>query len=163
MSYREVQKESRYKKNIIRKLRTSKWGVTTTRLRASGLALCYSAAEYACTMCERSTHATKTDATLNETWRMNTGCLNPTNTNSLPGIAGIAPSDTRRVVTSRTERTRQTTDQRKRHTLNGHLGVVPRLKWRKSYTEPITTTAKAARMHGAMERTIRAPGRQCAP
>ena len=56
-------------------------------------------------------------------------------------------------MASRTERTRQTTDQR--HPLNGHLGVVPRLKSRKSFikcTEPINTTAKAARMELWRER-----------
>ena len=58
-----------------------------------------------------STHAKKLDATLNETCRMITGCLKPTNTNSLPVLAGIAPSDIRRAVASRTERTRQATDQ----------------------------------------------------
>ena len=91
--------------------------------------------------------------TLNETCRMITGCLKPTNTNSLPILAGIAPSDTRRAVASRTERTRQTTDQS--HPLNRHLGVVPRLKSRKSFikcTEPINTTAKAARMELWRER-----------
>ena len=149
--------------NIIRKLRTSKWGATPTTLRSSPLALCYSAAEYACPVWERSTHAKKLDATLNETCRMITGCLKPTNTNSLPILAGIAPSDIRRAVASRTERTRQTTDQG--HPLNGHLGVVPRLKSRKSFikcTEPINTPFES-RSHGAMERTTRAPGRQCAP
>ena len=65
--------------NIIRKLRTSKWGATPTTLRSSALALCYSAAEYACPVWERSTHAKKLDATLNETCRMITGCLKPTN------------------------------------------------------------------------------------
>ena len=133
--------------NIIRKLRTSKWGATPTTPRSSALALCYSAAEYACPVWERSTHAKKLDATLNETFRMITGCLKPTNTNSLPVLAGIAPSDIRRAVASRTERTRQATDER--HPLNGHLGVVPRLKSRKSfmtYTKPINTTAKAARL-----------------
>ena len=47
----------------------------------------------------------------------------------------------------RTERTRQSTDAM--HPLNGHLGVVSRMKSRKSFikcTEPINTTAKAARM-----------------
>ena len=119
--------------NIIRclKLRTSKWGATPTTLRSSALALCYSAAEYACPVWERSTHAKKLDATLNETCRMITGCLKPTNTNSLPVLAGIAPSDIRRAVASRTERTRQATDER--HPLNGHLGVVPCLKSRKSF------------------------------
>ena len=66
--------------NIIRKLRTSKWGATPTTFRSSALALCYSAAEYACPVWERSTHAKKRYATLNETCRMITGCLKPTNT-----------------------------------------------------------------------------------
>ena len=133
--------------NIIRKLRTSKWGATPTTLRSSALALCYSAAEYACPVWERSTHAKKLDAILNETCRMITGCLKPTNTNSLPILAGIAPSDIRRAVASRTERTRQATDER--HPLNGDLGVVPRLKSRKSFmicTKHINITAKAARL-----------------
>ena len=97
--------------NIIRKLRTSKWGATPTTLRSSALALCYSAAEYACSVWELSTHAKKLNATLNETCRMITGCLKPTNTNSLPEHAGIAPSDIRRAVASSTERTRQPTDE----------------------------------------------------
>ena len=50
-------------------------------------------------------------------------------------------------MASRTERTRQATDER--HPPNGHLGVVPRLESRKSVmtcTKPINTTAKAARL-----------------
>ena len=69
-----------------------------------------------------------------------------TNTDSLLILAGIAPPDIRRYVASRTERTRQSTGER--HQLNGLLVVVPRLKSRKSFikcTEPINTTAKAAR------------------
>ena len=88
-----------------------------------------------------------------ETCRMITGCLKPTNTNSLPVLAGIAPSDIRRAVASRTERTRQTMDER--HPLNGHLGVVPRLKSRRSFiksTEPINMTAKATRLELCRER-----------
>ena len=120
--------------NFFRKLRNSKWGATPTTLRSSALALCYSAAN-------------TLNATLNETCRMITGCLKPTNTNSLPILARIAPSDIRRAVASRTERTRQTMDER--HPLNRHLGVVPRLKSRKSFikcTEPINTTAKSVRL-----------------
>ena len=104
-------------------------------------------------MWERSTHAKKLDQTQNETVRMTICYLKPTNTNSLPVLAGISPSDTRRAVASRTERTRQTMDQR--HPLNGHLGVVSRLKSRKSsikWTEPVNTTAKAARMELRRER-----------
>ena len=68
-------------------------------------------------------------------------------------IAGIAPSDIRRAVTSRKERARQTTDER--HPLNGHLGDVSRLKSRNRLikcTEPINATAKAARMELWRER-----------
>ena len=43
--------------NIIRKLANSKWGCKETTLRPSCLALCYSAAEYACPVWARSTHA----------------------------------------------------------------------------------------------------------
>ena len=149
---KKTKKKVGTRNNIIRKLRTSKWGATPTTLRSSALALCYSASEYACPVWERSTHAKKLDATLNETCRMITGCLRPTNTNSLPVLAGIAP-DIRRAVASHTEWTRQTTDQR--HPLNGHPGVVPHLKSRKSFikcTEPINTTAKAARMELWRER-----------
>ena len=84
---------------------------------------------------------------------MITGCLKPTNTNSLPEHAGIAPSDIRRAVASRTERTRQATDER--HPLNGHLGMVPCLKSRKSFmtcTKPINTTVKTARLELWRER-----------
>ena len=139
--------------NIIRKLRTSKLGAIPTTLRSSALALCYSAAECACPVWERSTHAKKLDTTLNETCRMITGCMKPTNTNILPVLAGIAPSDIRRAVASRTERTRQATDERPPP--NGHIGVVPRLKSRKSFmtcTKPTNTTAKAARLELWRER-----------
>ena len=157
MSYKahieNTKKKVRTRNNIIRKLRNSKWGATPTTLRSSALVLCYSAAEWVCPVWERATHANKLNATLNETCRMIIGCLKLTNTNSLPILAGIAPSDTRRAVTSLTERTRQTTDER--HPLNGHLGVVSRLKSRNSLikcTEPINTTAKAARMELWRER-----------
>ena len=45
--------------NIIRKLRSSKWGATPNTLRSSALALCYSAAEYACPAGVRTLHPCK--------------------------------------------------------------------------------------------------------
>ena len=45
--------------NIICKLVNSKWGCKASTLRPSCLALCYSAAEYACPVWARSTHARK--------------------------------------------------------------------------------------------------------
>ena len=143
-SRRRPKRKSEQENNIIRKLRKSKWGATPTTLKSSALAQCYSAADKACLVWKRSTHAKKLDATLNETCRMITSCLMPTNTSSLPVLAGIAQSDIRRAVASCTERTRQTTDQR--HPLNGHLGVVSRLQSGKSFikcTELINTTASS--------------------
>ena len=61
LSYKAHIEETKMKvgtrNNIIRKLRTSKWVATPTTFRSSALALCYSAAEYACPVWERSTHA----------------------------------------------------------------------------------------------------------
>ena len=50
--------------NIIRKLANSKWGCKASTLRPSCIALCYSAAEYACPVWTRSTHAHKLNPAL---------------------------------------------------------------------------------------------------
>ena len=60
------QDESKRKNNIIRKLANSKWGCRASTLRSSCLALCYSAAEYACPVWERSTHASKLNPALHD-------------------------------------------------------------------------------------------------
>ena len=173
MSYKahieKTKKKVGARNNIIRKLRKSKWGATPTILKSSALVLCYSAAEYACPVWERSTRANKLNATLNETCRMITGCLKPTNTNSLPVLAGIAPPDIKSEVASRTERTRQTTD--KKHPLNGHLRVVPCLKSRESFidgTQPVAYTGCPVNSEhvkvGVFKRSRNmtlAPGRPC--
>ena len=132
--------------NIIRKLRNSKWGHSnhTQVIRPSAILL-------SCRVClpgVGALHPCK-ETERDTGWNLSNdqGCLKPTNTNSLPVLAGIAPSDITRAVASRTERTRQTTDER--HPLNGYLGMVPRLKSGKSFikcTELINTTAKAARI-----------------
>ena len=142
--------------NIIRELRTSKWGATPTTLRSSALPLCYSAAaEYACHRLPGvgTLHPCKETRRDTESNLSNDHRLSEADKYSLPVLVGIAPSYTRRAVASRTERTRQTIDQR--HPLNGHIGVVPHLKSRESFvkcTEPINTTAKAARMELWRER-----------
>ena len=92
--------------NIIRKLANSK----ATTLRPSCLALCYSAAEYACPVWARSTHAHKLNPALHDCCRIISGCLKPTNLDSVHLLAGIAPPHIRRTVACRMERTRQTTD-----------------------------------------------------
>ncbi|XP_071505175.1 uncharacterized protein [Diadema antillarum] len=51
--------------NILRKLANSKWGTDPGTIRSTALAMCYSAAEYACPVWGRSSHAKKLDPVLN--------------------------------------------------------------------------------------------------
>ena len=69
--------------NIIRKLATSKWGCKASTLRPSCLALCYSPAEYACPVWARSAHAPKLNPALHDCCRIISGCLKPTNLDSV--------------------------------------------------------------------------------
>ena len=115
--------------NIIRKLANSKWGCKASTLRPSCLALCYSAAEYACPVWISSTHARKLNPALHVCCRIITGCLKPTNLDSVHLLAGIAPPHIRRTVACRMEHTRQTTDAR--HQLFHHQPAASRLKSRK--------------------------------
>ena len=151
MSYKEHIENTENKvgtrNNIIRKLRTSKWGATRTTCRSSALALYAYRLQSTHARCGSAHPCKQLDAEVKETCRMITGCLKPINTNRQSVLVGIAPSDTRRSVESRTERTRQISDYM--HPLNVHLGVVPRLKSRKNFikcAEPINTTAKTARV-----------------
>ena len=98
--------------NILSKLTGTTWGANAQTLKSTALALCYSAAEYACPVWERSTHAKKIDPALNACCRQITGCLRPTPTDKLYILAGIAPPDIRRRVASMKERKRQVEDTR---------------------------------------------------
>ena len=111
--------------NIIRKLANSKWGCNASTLRPSCLALCYSAAEYACPVWARSTHAHKLNPALHDCRRIISGCLKPT-----------------RTVACRMERTRQTTDAR--HQLFHHQPAASRLKSRKSFMRTVTPLDSSA-------------------
>ena len=75
--------------NFIRKLANSKWGCKASTLRPRCLALCYSAAEYACPVWARSTHAPKLNPALHDCCRIISGCLKPTNLESVHLLAGI--------------------------------------------------------------------------
>ena len=55
------------------------------------LALCYSTAEYASPVWERSTRVSKLDPALNKAGRSITGCLRPTSVENVYILAGIAP------------------------------------------------------------------------
>ena len=128
--------------NSIRKLADSKWGCKATTLRPSCLALCYSAAEYACPVWARSTHVHKLNPALHDCCRIISGCLKPTNLDSVDILAGIAPPHIRRTDACRMERTRQTTDAR--HQLFHHQPAASRLKSRKSFMRTVTPLDSSA-------------------
>ena len=128
--------------NILSKLTGTSWGASPHTLKSTALALCYSTAEYASPVWERSPHAKKMDPALNSTCRLITGCLRPTPTENLYTLAGIAPPDIRRTVASMRERQRQTND--KRHPLFGHVPPTSRLKSRESFTHSVTPLEASA-------------------
>ena len=79
--------------NIISKLTGTSWGATPSTLRSTALSICYSTAEYACSVWERSARATKINPVINATCRLVTGCLRPTQTHNLYILSGIAPPE----------------------------------------------------------------------
>ena len=112
--------------NIIRKLANSKWGCKASTLRSWA----------------RSTHAPKLNPALHDCCRIISGCLKPTNLDSVHLLAGIAPPHIRRTVACRMERTRQTTDVR--HQLFHHQPAASRLKSRKSFMRTVTPLDSSA-------------------
>ena len=132
--------------NVIRKLANSKCGCKASTLRPSCLALCYSAAEYACPVWTRSTHARKLNPALHDCCRLISGCLKPTNLDSIHILAGIAPPHIR-TVACRMNRTRQATDAR--HQLFHQQPAASRLKSRKTFMHtvtPLDSSASSSRM-----------------
>ena len=72
------------------------WGALTSTLRTGGIALVYSAAEYAAPAWCRSPHVKKLDVTLNDTMNIVNGCLRPMPVKYLPVLSGIAQPSLRR-------------------------------------------------------------------
>ncbi|XP_047028461.1 uncharacterized protein LOC124636417 [Helicoverpa zea] len=129
--------------NLLRRLTSTTWGASPTVLRATGLALCYSAGEYACPVWSRSVHAGQVDVALNETCRIVTGCLKPTPLQMLHALAGIAPPDVRRSVASGIERAKLETDQR--HPMHYYTPVPQRLKSRRGFYKTVAPVDGEAR------------------
>ena len=91
----------------IQKLTHFQWGADPSTIHTAALALSYLAAEYACPVWERSKHERNQDSTLNEYCWIITGCLEPTRTDHLHILAGIASPGIRRAVSSQSEQVRQ--------------------------------------------------------
>lgn len=144
--------------NILRKLVSSRWGARPSTLRTTALALCYSTAEYGCPAWGGSAHAKKIDVALNNTMRIISGCLKPTNVKYLPRICGIAPPGVRREVAADAERARMELDPR--HVMHGQTAITSRLKSRRGFlkqTTPLTGDPSDARIARWSERA----GTQC--
>lgn len=150
LTYKKHVEKTRAKVNtrngVVRKLVSSHWGAQPDVLRSTSLALCFAPAEYACPVWSRSTHASKIDPILNDSCRLITGCLKPSNLDHLYMLAGIAPPQIRRQALCMAERSRQALDER--HPLYGHETPPSRLKSRKSFirsTNPMTDSKSAAK------------------
>ena len=81
----------------MRRLAGSGWAAGAKTLRIFALSLVYSTAEYFALVWCRSTLARLIDSILNDALRIVTGCLRPTPTEDLPFLAGIQPSELRRL------------------------------------------------------------------
>ena len=76
---------------LLCKLSTSCWGANPATIRSTALTLCFSAAEYACAVWERSAHAKKIDPVLNTRCRSITGCMKPTKTDDIHSLRHPPP------------------------------------------------------------------------
>ena len=106
--------------NLLKKLANSRWGTNARTIRTTAVALCYSTAEYAAPVWERSAYAHLLNPELNQACRAITGCLRPTNVENLYLLAGIAPHEIRRSVCARMERTKQVERERPTPCLGTH-------------------------------------------
>lgn len=143
----DTKKKVHARNNILRKLTGSSWGAHPHVLRTSGLALSFSAAEYAAPVWRNSAHAKQVDTAINETARIVSGCLKPTPIDKIYPIIGIAPPAIRRNVAAEVERTKQKNDHR--HPLHEHQNQATRLKSRKSFiqsTEELSELPTARRL-----------------
>ena len=134
--------------NLLKKLANSRWGTNARTIRTTAVALCYSTAEYAAPVWERSAYAHLLNPELNQACRAITGCLRPTNVENLYLLAGIAPPEIRRSVCARVERTKQV--ERETHSLFGHTPARRRLKSRRSFrtsVQPVHFPAKVVRVN----------------
>ena len=75
--------------NLLKKLANSRWGTNARTIRTTALALCYSTAEYAAPVWERSAYAHLLNPELNQACRAITGCLRPTNVENLYLLAEL--------------------------------------------------------------------------
>lgn len=86
------------------------------------------------------THVKKVDMLINETCKIITGCLKPTNTNKLFTLCDIDPPDIRRQVIVDEERNKCDSDGK--HPVYGYIPQDSRLNYRQSFVYGTTGTLK---------------------
>ena len=136
--------------NPLKKLANSRWGTNARTIRTTALALCYSTAEYAAPVWERSAyaHLLLLNPELNQACRAITGCLKPTNVENLYLLVVISPPEIRISVCARVEITKQV--ERETHSLFGHTPSRRRLKSRRSFltiVQPVYFPEKVVRVN----------------
>ena len=91
-------------------------------------------------------HSNKLNPALNDSCRLTTGCLKPTDIEDLYLLAGIVPPDIRRGIVCHAERLKQTVDEK--HPLHGQAAAPTRLKSRKSFMSHAQPLCLKRRRHG---------------
>ena len=132
---RKLKTEIQSRNALLCKLANSNWEANPHTLRTTALALCFSTAEYACPVWERSAHVGKVDSTLNDICRRITGCPKPTPLNKIYSLAGIAPPNNRPEVSSQFEQQKCDLDQQ--HLMYGLTAAPSRLKSKKSFLRTV--------------------------
>ena len=82
---------------LLKRLVSSGWSVVAKTLRTIALSLVYSTTEYCTPVCCCSANTRFIDSVLNDTLRIVTGCMSPTQTDHLPTVLGIQPLELRRL------------------------------------------------------------------
>ena len=134
--------------SILKKLANTNWGTDARTTRTTALALCFSSAEYASPVWDRSSHASKIDPVLNAACRAISGCLRPTRVDDLYLLCGIAPPHIRRAVSSQLEKLKKENDPL--HPLYEQDPARKRLKSRHSFlhsVEPLEGSARTRRLN----------------
>ena len=114
--------------------------IYASTLRPSCLALCYSAAEYACPVWARSTHAHNLNPALHDCCRIISGCLKP-NELGQRTHTGRYRSSSHQEDCCMPHGTHKTND---RHQLFHHQPAASRLKSRKSFMRTVTPLDSSA-------------------
>ena len=137
--------KTRARNSILTKLANTNWVTDARTIRTTALTLCFSAAEYASPVWNRSSHASKIEPVLNAACRAISGCIRPTRVDDC--CAELPHHIIRRTVSSQLEKLKQENDPL--HPLYEQDPARKRLKSRHSFlhsVEPLDGSARTRRL-----------------